>query len=125
MPGHIHDDELGHVMTLGPMYKTDDAVAFITRLGIPDMTARVLTGARKAGEIPCSVFGRSIVFTERDILVWIASRYGRGNEHYTVRGQAIKAAKDAAKIPDRRKGKPRSSTAPLARRDRGKAPNRK
>ncbi len=97
IPSHIYDDELGHVMTLGPMYKTAAAVAFITRLGIPDMTERVLTGARRAGEIPCSVFGRSIVFTERDILAWIASRYGRGNEHYAVRGRAIKAAKHAAK----------------------------
>lgn len=91
----IQDDVLGLVMTLGPMRKTADAAEFVRGLGIPDVTERTLTNARRRGEITASVFGVSIVYAERDLLEWVASRYGNGNDHYASRGVAISAAMNA------------------------------
>ncbi|GAB5897078.1 helix-turn-helix domain-containing protein [Mycolicibacterium mageritense] len=94
--GHIRDDDLGDVMTLGPMYKTDDAVAFLReRVGIPDVTPRRLSNARRRGEIVASVFGQSVVFAERDLLAWIASLYGNSEEYRASMSESLRAAKAA------------------------------
>ncbi|MGV0770207.1 hypothetical protein [Mycobacterium syngnathidarum] len=96
--GHIHDDDLGDVMTLGPMHKTDDAVAFLRdKVGIPDMTPRRLSNARRRGEIVASVFGQSVVFAERDLLAWVASLYGNSEEYRASMGESIRATKAAKK----------------------------
>ncbi|MBU8819068.1 hypothetical protein KL864_24550 [Mycolicibacterium goodii] len=96
--GHIQDDDLGDVMTLGPMYKTDDAVAFLRdKVGIPDIFAATLTKARKRGELVASVFGQSVVFAERDLLAWVASRYGRSEECRAAYAEAARGNRNAAK----------------------------
>lgn len=87
MPQHIDDEILGQVMTLGKHYTLDDAVTFLNEQGIP-ATRRALNEDRKRGRVVSSVFGSSIVFSERDLVAWVASRYGNGNEHFAERGQA-------------------------------------
>lgn len=94
--GSIRDADLGDVMTLGRMYKTADAVAFVRdKFGIPDMTVSRLTKARRRGEIVASVFGQSTVYAERDLNVWIASLYGNSAQYREVQSEAIRAAKRA------------------------------
>ncbi|GAS89378.1 MerR family transcriptional regulator [Mycolicibacterium brisbanense] len=96
--GHVRDDDLGDVLTLGPMHKTDDAVDYLYRtFGIPDVTASTLTKARKRGEIVASVFGQSVVFAERDLNAWVASRYGKASERYASRAEAMLGNQHAVK----------------------------
>ncbi len=102
--GYIHDDDLGDVLTLGPMYKTDDAVAFLReRVGIPDIFASTLGKARKRGELVASVFGQSVVFAERDLLAWVAARYGNSEEHRSAYAEAARGNRNAAKKTQRAK----------------------
>lgn len=94
--GHIHDEDLGDVMTLGQMYETADAVDFLhDELHIPNMTARILANARRRGEIPATVFGRSVVYAERDLLAWVAGRYGKSHEQVAVKAESVRATKKA------------------------------
>lgn len=92
--GSVRDADLGDVMTLGKMYKTGDAVAFLReRFQIPDVTVSSLTKARRRGEITATVFGQSVVYAERDLIGWIASRYGNSERHRALQSEAIRAAK--------------------------------
>lgn len=100
--GHIHDDDLGDVLTIGPMYKTDDAVDFLRdRVGIPDIFAATLTKARKRGELVASVFGQSVVFAERDLLAWVAARYGNSREHRSAYAEAARGNRNQSAKRDK------------------------
>lgn len=95
---HIRDEDLGDVMTLGQMYETADAVDFLRdEVRIPNMTARILANARRRGEIPATVFGRSVVYAERDLLAWVAGRYGKSHEQHASRAESVRTTKAAKK----------------------------
>ena len=94
----LRDPDLGDVMTLGKMYKTADAVAFLRdRFDIPDVTVARLTRARKRGEILATVFGQSTVYAERDLIAWVASLYGNSVEYRSAMADAHRGNTHAAK----------------------------
>lgn len=95
--GHVRDDVCGDVLTLGRMYNTDDAVKRLSdKWGIPDVTPRQLGNARKRGEIPASVFGRTVMYAERDLDLWVASRYGNANDRYAPQAAALRGNRHGA-----------------------------
>lgn len=63
-------------MTLGQMYEVDDAVDYVRdTLKISTMTARILVGARRRGELVGTMFGQRYYYAERDLNAWVAGQY--------------------------------------------------
>ena len=109
--GHIRTEDECDVMTLGRMFNTDDAVDYLYRKWGIEVAASTLTKARKRDEIVASVFGgRTVMFAERDLDAWVASRYGnsqtwlaaaseaqRGNQYASRANRDAKATREAGR----------------------------